>query len=287
MEGMGMLRTLALAMAAMTSMSVTHAGDRLLATGGVMQVEGSAGGGVTPWALIAGLGTDRQVGVSGYCTQVKPDDFRLTSCGAAIGIWNRLELSLAKQKFDLGTTVPGESIQQRIFGVKLRLLGDAVTEQDSWVPQLAVGAQFKHNEDFDFVPTLLGAQRGNGVDVYVAATKVWLAGPFGRSWLGNVTARSTRGNQMGILGFGGDQGGRRLLAEASVGAFLNDNLVLGIEYRQKPDNLSVFREDDFKDVFVAWIPVKYVSLTVAYADLGNIADKNHQRGSYLSLQGSW
>lgn len=282
-----MLRKLAVSIAVLTLMPVAHAGDRLLATGGVMQLEGSAGGGITPWALIAGLGTDRQVGVSGYCTQVKPDDFKLTSCGAAVGVWNRLELSLAKQKFDLGTTVPGESIEQRIFGVKIRLLGDAVTEQDSWVPQVAVGAQFKHNQDFDLVPTLLGAKDRNGVDVYLAATKVWLAGPFGRSWLGNLTARSTRGNQMGILGFGGDQGGRKLLAEASVGAFLTDNLVLGVEYRQKPDNLSVFREDDFKDVFLAWIPVKYLSITAAYADLGNIADKRHQRGSYLSLQGSW
>jgi Protein of unknown function (DUF3034) len=282
-----MPRRLALAIVAMAVLPAAYAGDRLLATGGVMQVEGSAGGGLTPWALIAGLGTDAQVGVSGYCTQVKPDDFRLTSCGAAIGAWNRFEISLAQQKFDLGTTVPGASIEQRIFGVKIRLLGDAVTEQDNWVPQVAVGTQFKHNQDFDLVPTLLGAHSRNGVDFYVAATKVWLAGPFGRSWLGNLTARSTRGNQMGILGFGGDQGGRKLLAEASVGAFLNDNLVLGVEYRQKPDNLSAFREDDFKDVFLAWIPVKYVSLTLAYADLGNIADKSHQRGSYLSLQGSW
>lgn len=283
---MGMVRRLAIAIAAMTVVPAGSAGDRLLATGGVMQVEGSAGGGLTPWALIAGLGTDDQVGVSGFCTQVKPDDFKLTSCGAALGVWNRLELSLAKQKFDLGTTVPGQSIEQRIVGVKLRLLGDAVTEE-GWAPQIAVGAQFKHNEDFDLVPTLLGAKSRNGVDVYLAATKVWLAGPFGRSWIGNLTARSTRGNQMGLLGFGGDQGGRKLLAEASLGAFLNDNLVLGVEYRQKPDDLSVFREDDFKDVFLAWIPVKYVSLTVAYADLGNIADKAHQRGSYLSLQGSW
>jgi hypothetical protein len=284
---MRVLSAVAIAMVSLVATSGAMAGDRLLATGGVMQVEGSAGGGLSPWALIAGLGTDTQVGVSGYCTQVKPDDFKLTSCGIAIGALNRLELSLAKQKFDLGTTVPGQSIEQRIIGVKLRVLGDAVTEQDTWLPQVAIGAQFKHNQDFDLVPTLLGAKHRNGIDMYLAATKVWLAGPFGRSWIGNVTLRSSQANQMGILGFGGDQGGRKLLAETSVGAFLNDNLVLGLEYRQKPDNLSVFREDDFKDVFLAWIPVKYLSVTVAYADLGNIADKNHQRGAYVSLQGSW
>lgn len=283
---MKILRMFAAASAAMLAAPALLAGDRLLATGGVMQIEGSAGGGLTPWALVSGLGTDDQVGVSGYCTQVKPDDFKLTSCGASVGLWNRVELSAAKQKFDLGTTVPGESIRQRILGVKVRLLGDAITEQDSWVPQIALGAQFKHNEDFA-VPAFLGATSDDGVDIYLAMTKAWLAGPLGRTWLANLTARSTRGNQMGILGFGGDQGGRKLLAEASLGVFLHDNVVLGVEYRQKPDNLSIFREDDFKDVFVAWIPVKYLSLTVAYADLGNIADKAHQRGSYISLQGSW
>jgi len=40
-------------------------------------------------------------------------------------------------------------------------------------------------------------------------------------------------------------------------------------------------------VFLAIVPVKYLSLTVAYVDLGNIADKPNQRGSYISLQGSF
>lgn len=65
-----------------------------------------------------------------------------------------------------------------------------------------------------------------------------------------------------------------------------DRVALGAEYRQKPDNLSVFREDDFSDVFVAWFPSKYMSVTAAWADLGTIADKKNQRGLYLSLQGS-
>lgn len=42
------------------------AGERLLATGGVMQIEGSAGGGLTPWALIAGYGTREEIGASAF-----------------------------------------------------------------------------------------------------------------------------------------------------------------------------------------------------------------------------
>ncbi|MEJ0098231.1 MAG: DUF3034 family protein [Pseudomonadota bacterium] len=261
-------------------------GDRLLATGGVMELEGSAGGGLTPWAFIAGLDTDKQVGVSGFCTRVKPDDYKLTSCGAAVGLFDRVELSAARQKFDLGGT--DLSIRVRVLGIKVRAFGDAVFSDNAWLPQIAVGAQFKHNEDYDLVSSLnLGTRSGNGADFYVAATKVWLAGPLGRTWLVNATVRSTRGNQLGILGFGGDAGNRSLEAEGSVGAFLTDHLVLGAEYRQKPDHLSALREDDYKDVFLAWIPVKYFSVTVAYADLGTIAGKAKQRGSYVSLQGSW
>ncbi len=266
---------------------MAQAGDRLLATGGVMEVEGSAGGGLTPWALIAGLGTDTQIGGSGYCTRVNPQDFALESCGVAAGIANRVELSVARQRFDLGTTVPGNTISQTIVGAKLRLLGDAVIDQDRWWPQIALGLQWKHNSDFDLVPKLLGAKHADGLDYYLAATKVWLSGPLGLSWLADLTLRETEANQMGLLGFGGDLGGYRLMAEGSLGVFLADNLVLGGEYRQKPNDLSVFREQDYKDAFVAWFPAKYVSVTGGWAFLGNIADKPSQQGSYVSLQLSW
>jgi hypothetical protein len=264
-----------------------QAGDRLLATGGVMELEGSAGGGLTPWALIGGLGTDTQVGASAYCTRVSPQDFTLESCGVAAGIANRVELSVARQHFDLGSTVPGNTISQTIVGAKLRVFGDAVVDQDRWWPQVAVGLQWKHNSDFDIVPKLLGAKHADGLDYYVAATKVWLDGPLGRSWLTDLTLRATEANQMGLLGFGGDLGGYHLMAEGSLGVFLTDNLVLGGEYRQKPNNLSAFREQDFKDAFLAWFPVKYASITGAWAYLGNIADKPSQQGAYLSLQLSW
>lgn len=263
------------------------AGDRLLATGGVMQLEGAAGGGLTPWAVIAGLGTDAQIGASGFCTRVRPQDFTLDSCGVALGIDNRFELSLARQHFDLGSVVPGNTISQTIVGAKVRLLGDVVADQDRWWPQLALGVQWKHNSDFDLIPKLLGATHANGADYYLAATKVWLSGPLGRSWLADLTLRATEANQLGLLGFGGDLGGYHLMAEGSLGVFLSDALVLGGEYRQKPNNLSAFREQDFKDAFLAYFPVKNLSLTAAYADLGNIADKPSQHGPYLSLQLSW
>ncbi len=264
------------------------AGSRLPATGGVMQLEGSAGGGLVPWALIAGLGSRNEVGGSAFCTRVEPQDFSLNSCGVALGLRDRVEVSYARQDFDLGTTVPGYSIQQHVVGVKVKVAGDAVYDQDRWLPQIAVGVQHKTNEDHDVVPRLLGARDDSDNDYYVAATKLWLSGIAGRSTLLSVTLRATRANQLGILGFGGDnQDSYQLQPEMSVGVFVHDKLVLGAEYRAKPDNLRVFEEDDFMDVYLAWIPAKFVSVTLAYADLGNIADKPDQRGWYASLQGSF
>lgn len=284
-----MLVRTALAVAAILGLHGTAAaGDRLLATGGVMQVEGAAGGGVVPWAFIAGLGTRDQFGVSAFCTRVEPEDFDLRSCGIALGMFDRVEVSFAQQKFDLGTTVPGFDIEQRIAGLKVRVFGDAVFAENPWLPQLAVGALFKKNQDYDFIPKALGAREDSGVDYYVAATKVWLAGVAGRTTLLNATLRATQANQFGILGFGGDrEDGYSLMPEVSGALFLGDHWVAGAEYRAKPDNLSVFKEEDCWDVFVAWIPVKYASLTLAHADLGNIADKPDQKGWYLSLQGSF
>jgi len=279
--------------AALLGLSLLHlsaaavAGDRLLATGGIMELEGSAGGGLTPWAVIAGLGTDDQIGASAFCTQVKPQDFKLDSCGVAAGFYDRLELSVDRQTFNLGNTVPGENIDQTILGAKVRLFGNVVFDQDSLLPQVALGVQYKHNSDFDLVPKLLGAKHADGVDVYLAATKVWLDGPLGRNWLLDITLRESNANQMGLLGFGGPDGNYHLLGEGSLGMFLTDNLVFGGEYREKPNNLAVFHEDSFKDVFLSYIPVKYFSVTVAWADLGNIANHPNQNGPYVSVQASW
>ncbi len=259
-------------------------GSRLPATGGVSQIEGAAGGGLTPWALITGYGSRDQVGFTAFHTRADPTDFSLSATGVAVGIRDRVELSYAHQRLGLGSTVPGQSISQDILGLKVKLTGDAVFDQDRWMPQLAFGLQYKRNADMT-VPRALGARHDDGVDFYLAATKVWLAAVFGRNLLLNGTVRATKANQMGLLGFGGDRrDAYRYLPEVSVGVFLTDRIVLGAEARRKPDNLSVFREETFKDVFVAWFPSKRISVTAAWLDLGQIADRREQRAFYLSGQ---
>ena len=265
--------------------NVSHAQGRILATGGVTQIEGAAGGGIVPWALIAGYGTKDEIGATASYTYLDISDFRLQSASVAVGIYDRVELSYARQGFGLGSTVPGRSIQQDVVGLKVRALGDAVYDQDRWLPQIAVGLQYKHNRDFDFIPKAIGAVRGSGTDFYVSATKLFLAGAAGRNVLLDVTARVTKANQLGLLGFGGDLNDRyRVMFEGSAALFVTDQLGIGYEVRQKPNNLSAFQENAYQDVFVAWLPSKRVALTAAYAKLGRIADKPRQQGVYLSGQ---
>ena len=74
------------------------------------------------------------------------------SCGAALGIRNRVELSYARQTFNLDDVARYQTIDQNVFGAKVRLWGDAVIDQDRWWPQVAAGLQYRKNEDFNFIP---------------------------------------------------------------------------------------------------------------------------------------
>ncbi len=264
---------------------------KLTATGGVSQLEGAGGGGLTPWALITGYGTADSYGGNAHCTQVSTQDYSLKTFGLALGIADRVEISLARQEFS-GSKAPLNQldIRQDIFGVKLRLTGDAVLDQDRLMPQIAVGAMLKRNKGIGGLGALgvtnvrqLGAADDHGIDYYAAATKLYLD----QSLLLNATLRMTKANQMGLLGFGGDRrDSYQPMLETSAAYMFNRKLVAGVEYRMKPRNLGVDNEKDYADVFLAYFPTKNVSITAAYAKLGDITIFNPttQRGWYLSVQ---
>jgi hypothetical protein len=265
---------------------------KLPLTGGFSDVDGAGGGGLVPWALITGHGTEDSYGFNGHITDIQLREFDLRTYGVGIGIADRVELSATRHELDVtGTALRGVEVSQDIFGVKVRVAGDAVYGQDSWLPQIALGAQFKRHGGIDNAgplvnPTQLGATDDDGVDFYVAGTKVFLA----QSLLVNVTLRHTKANQLGLLGFGGGENdSRKLNVEATVGYLLTRKLAIGAEYRGKPDSLAADREGDAWDLFVAWAPSRHVSVVAAYVNLGNILGPattvNHdQTGSYLSVQ---
>ena len=284
--------TVALALLTITqpaSAGDRRAGGKLLLTNGVTSVEGAAGGGLATWAVIAGNETRDGIGGKASATVVALPDFDLTSFGAAIGVNDRLELSYTRQRFDTraaGTALGlgrGFTFGQDVFGAKLRVIGDAVWDQDSWLPQIAIGVQHKR-ANRGVVIRAVGGRHDRGTDFYVAATKVVLS----RSLVLNATLRATKANQFGLLGFGGDRHDRyRPQVEGSAGVMLSPRLAVGVEGRSKPSNLRFAREQKALDAFAAWAVARNVSLTAAYVDLGDIATVRRQRGAFLSVQGSF
>ena len=284
-------------------------GGKLALTGGVSQVEGSAGGGLTPWAVIGGNGTRDQVGGSAFVTRVNLDDYALNAYGALIGFYDRIELSVAQQQFEtgapgvvvrsvLGAPTAGRlNLQQTVYGIKIRLVGDAVLDQDSWLPQISLGMQHKADDDSTAaIAKSVGAKSGQGNDFYLSATKVFLS----QSLLTNLTLRDTRANQLGLLGFGGDKDSSyRLEVEGSVAYLLTPHLALGVEYRSKPDNLGALsgglKEGNAHDAFLAYAVSKNSTVTLAYVNLGPIVPvatdavngHRNQTGAYLSAQYSY
>jgi hypothetical protein len=203
------------------------------------------------------------------------------------------------------------------------LFGDAVYAQDSFLPQVALGAQFKRNLDFDKgvtlpavgatgIPALLGADRKDGTDIYLSATKLILGVPAGKNLLLNLTVRATKANAFGLLGFGrrldpSDASGAtlerdndyELETEASAALFLSSEVAVGIEYRSQSNRLDnqpvlaslgapqLAKENSARDFFIAYVPNKSVAITVAHVDLGNLPFQERSSGLYLSVQVSF
>jgi len=265
---------------------------KLPLTAGFTDIDGVGGGGLVPWATITGYGTDQSWGANAHYTAVPMNDFRFQSYGAAVGILDRVEASITEDRFD-GTSGPldGLGVRQQIFGLKARLSGDAVYAQDSWAPQTALGLEYKRNLGISGIagltsPRQLAADHDSGLDLYLSATKVWLA----ESLLLDLTLRYTKANQFGLLGFGGDlDHGRSLEPEATIAYLVSRTVAVGAEYRAAPRNLSADDERAAWDAFAAWTISRHLSLVAGYANLGSIlspvtGNSGSQGGAYVSLQ---
>ncbi|MGH8243883.1 MAG: DUF3034 family protein [Steroidobacteraceae bacterium] len=266
---------------------------KILLTAGFSDYEGTGGGGLVPLAFITGYGSSDSWGANAHYTSILLKDIRLDAYGVAAGLWDRVEVSYVHHELEFADgALDGLGVSDDVFGVKVKLFGDAIYNQDSWIPQLAVGAQYKDNDGIhdgasvglpDLTsPVQLGAEDDSGVDYYLAATKVFLA----QSLAVNLTLRYTEANQFGLLGFGPDA---ELVPEATIAWLLSRKLAIGAEYRDRPDNLAADDESAAWDVFVAWTPTHNISLVAAYLNIGSVlapvtGETADQDGAYLSLQ---
>ncbi len=264
----------------------------------VTQVEGQAGGGIVPWGLLSG-------GPTVSTTWVDTGEYTLSSTALQTSFAKWVEVSYAKMTFDPGTPHPVGHIDLDVFGAKLRLL-----EMSDTMPALALGVQYKKQNGSTGLNGILEAMGADdsGVDIYLAATKIIPVA--GKKLLLNGTIRATKANQIGILGFGSSSDDSyQAQFEGSIGVFLNEKTVLGIEYRMKPDNQLTckseyeacpgdftWNEDDWSDLFFAYFPTPNMAIVFAAAIFGDVAPVanqhsgykgNDQRGIYLQVQASF
>jgi hypothetical protein len=163
-----------------------------------------------------------------------------------------------------------------------------------------LGIQYKKNRDFDNslvisdnsvplpnqgVPKILGAQKDSGTDIYLSATKYWLGAANGNNLLLNVTARWTKANTFGLLGFSSEQDqDYKLEWEGSLVMTPSHRIALGYEWRTQSDRLGgLAKEKTVTDFFIAYFPNEAWSITAAYIDLGNLPFDNDATGFYLSV----
>lgn len=315
-----MTRYLCLALS-LYSMSIFAGTDsRLVASGGVSGFEGTAGGGITPWAFIGGYTSKEEIGYGANVQLLNLNDYTLTTAGASVSLFDRVELSIQRQKLDISagltsnvfslltdgaiTNANSTTIEQDIIGAKVKIWGDGVFTQGTWVPQISIGAQHKRNRDFDTslllpdgsaplpnigVPQLLGAVDSSGTDIYVSATKLWLGIPAGYNLLTNVTARLTKANSFGLLGFSSaNDDSYSTELEGSIAVLISPTTAIGAEFRTQSDRLGgLAKEDTAVDFFIAYFPNKSLSITAAYVELGNLPLQENSNGFYLTLNANF
>jgi hypothetical protein len=300
--------------------SHAQTGSALLLSGGVTSFEGSAGGGITPWALINGYGSKEEINGTANVQLIQAGDYQLTTAGISVGIYDRVEVSLQRQSLDVGggvtsnvfnlltngavSTASGTDIEQDILGVKVKLFGDALFAEKPYLPQVSLGFQYKKNRDFDSslplpsgdiplpnqgVPSIVGAAEDSGLDIYLSATNVWLGGAFGKNLLVNLTARATKANTFGLLGFeSADDDSYDIEFEGSLAVIPTPNTAIGVEWRTQSNRLGGLAEEEtVTDLFIGYFPSKAWSATVSYVDIGNLPFDSNAKGFYFTLTANW
>lgn len=298
-----------------------HSKDsRLIMSGGINSFEGTAGGGITPWALIAGYGSEEEFDLTGNGQILDVGRYKLSTAGITVAAWDRVELSIQRQSLAVSDAVLSDAfslltdgaiseahstdIEQDIVGLKIKLFGDAIFADYASLPQVSLGLQHKKNRDMNTslaifdgstplpglgVPRVLGAKVDEGIDIYLSASKIWLGAAGGSHILGNFTLRATRANAFGLLGFESvNDSSYDLEYEGSLAVIPSESWVTGMEFRTQSNRLGVLApEKTVWDIFVAWFPSKHFSATLAWVDLGTLPFEDDANGIYLSLSGNF
>ena len=196
--------------------------------------------------------------------------------------FNRLDLGDLDTDIQAATTldIREDEVELHNFNARALLIKDGDFGQ-SWMPAVTLGLHYKHNSTVDDINDRLlgtldaiGIEDDSGVDVTLYASKLFTSTP--RPFFINAGLRSTKAAHIGLLGFTDK---RKTLFEANFGVLVLDNLVIGGEYRQKPDEYTALPgliegEDDWWSAFITYVVNDNMTASVAYIHMGDVL--NHE-----------
>jgi len=266
----------------------------------MINLEGVGGGGLVPGAyLLNPPKDDQKIGtpaIAQWC--VLGTDTNMYSTGIGFSFFDRFELGYARVILDYnrirsdirkltGNTVdPGKDfIHLDIFHLKTLILNE-----NEYIPAFAVTAEFKFNETIDDINDnignvldIAGYDDDYGTDFDFTFSKT-ITNLIKYPVLVHANLRLTRGAQHGLFGFSDDYTAN---IEIYGGVCIMPNLIIGGEYRQKPDEYSslasalpgfTLEEDDAWNIHIGYLPTEDLSIAIAYLSFGNAANKERNYG---------
>ena len=245
------------------------------------QIEGAADGVLTPGPQLAGDG--EAVGGTVAINHARLTDAHFTTLAANIVLDDRLELSAAQANLGFGSS---DDARQNVFAARVRVLGSADSPLG---PAASVGISHRRQRDFGLERSLGASQpaRRNDWDTMLTVGTGQQLGPA-QALLLHATARYTRANAGGLLGFGGDRDdSHRLQLEAAFHASVSPRLTLGTEYRQQPDYLPEDLGDAWWTAYLGYATSATVHVTAGWQDQGRLGGAPRQRGPFIALRGRY
>jgi len=269
----------------------------------LMDFEGVGGGGILPGAYLVNPPQEGQWVGKPAITQWSAigGGSDLLTQGFAFTLFNRLEVGYMFEHFDcsrIRDDLRDESIRSAALGLKEMDGGEdtiymhvfhikaLLFKESKLFPAFAIGAEFKFNDTIDDINKNLGGalstigyDTDHGVDFDISISKtIPKFVPYPLMIHSNI--RFTKAVQTGLLGFSDDY---KPNFEIGFDIIPQPNFMLGFEYRMKPDEYSsmasvlkdfTFKEDDLWDIHFGYLFDKHLSLALAFASYGNVANQD-------------
>jgi len=162
-----------------------------------------------------------------------------------------------------------------------------------WTPAITAGLRYKHNasvsdidDDLNGTCQAIGVRDDDGWEPTLTASKMF-KGILPKPFILSAGLRRTKATHIGLCGFSDDY---HTVLEGSAVFFVTDRLLLGAEYREKPDELNripglVGKEDDWWDIVFCYIVNDHLTVSGGYAHLGKVL--NHDENASWALQLKW